>query len=283
MKYGINLLLWTDTLGDDKLPILDLVKKIGYDIAEIPMFDKDRANAAKWGRALDGLGLERTAACACGPDENMISADPKKRRGGIDANKAVLDCCAAAGCTTLAGNAASAIGVFTGAGPSADEWKWAAEGMREVAEHAASVGVRIAMEALNRFEAYFINCAADGLRFVHAVDHPACGMMYDTFHANIEEKDPARAITSLRDVLYHVHISENERGTPGAGAVRWAETFDALHAIGYNGNMVVEAFGAALPKLVAATKIWRCLYDTEEQLATDALAFMKREVEKRRA
>jgi len=103
-------------------------------------------------------------------------------------------------------------------------------------------------------------------------------MMYDTFHAHIEEKSIAAAIRTLGDLIVHVHISENDRSTPGQGAVRWDENFDTLHAVGYNNLMVVEAFGLALDKLVAATKIWRRMYDSEEQLARDGLAFMKSQV-----
>ena len=281
MNFGINLLLWTDTLSQDKFYLLDMAKDIGFDVVELPMFDKDVANAAKWGKKLDELGLLRSGTCAYGPDDNMISQDAKVRRQGIDTNKAILDCCAAAGCTVMAGNSASSLGVFSGSPPTDDEFKWAVEGMQEVAEHAQKVNVKIGMEALNRFEAYFVNCAADGLKFVKAVNHPYFGMMYDTFHSHMEEKNIPNAIRSLKDVLVHVHISECDRSTPGKGNVRWQETFDTLHEIGYNSFLVVEAFGMALPKLAAATKIWRRMYDTELQLATDALTFMKAEVAKR--
>jgi D-psicose/D-tagatose/L-ribulose 3-epimerase len=154
--------------------------------------------------------------------------------------------------------------------------------MREAAEHAKKTGVTLAVEALNRFECYFLNCAADTSRFVGEVNHPSCRMMYDTFHANIEEKNIGEAIRTAAPFLGHVHISENDRSTPGQGNVRWAENFDAIGASGYNGWMVVEAFGLALPSIAAATKIWRRMYQSEEQLARDALAFMKSEVSKRR-
>jgi D-psicose/D-tagatose/L-ribulose 3-epimerase len=105
--------------------------------------------------------------------------------------------------------------------------------------------------------------------------------MYDTFHSHIEEKNTKEAIRALKDCLVHVHISENDRSTPGAGNVRWDETFDALKEIGYNGTLVIEAFGLALEKLVPATKIWRRMYQSERQLAADGLNFMKAEVAKR--
>ena len=199
----------------------------------------------------------------------------------MEGNKAALDCAAAAGCETLCGPYHSALGYFTGAGPTADEWKWGVESMCQVAEHAGKVKVTLGIEYLNRFECYLLNTAADGARFVRDVGHPRCKMMYDTFHSNIEEKSTPAAIRALKDCLGHVHISENDRSTPGQGNIRWAENFDTLHEIGYDNLIVIEAFGLALDKIVAATKIWRRMYQSERQLATDGLRFMKQEVAKR--
>ena len=282
MRFGMNLLMWTDTLNDEALAYLEELKEIGFDIVEVPVFDLDNMdNYTRWNKRFDELGLARTGTAIRGPEENMISADPAVRRQGIDANKRNLDCCAAMGCEVMAGPFHSALGEFSGAGPSEDEWKWGVEGMREAAEHAEKVGVRLVVEYLNRFECYFLNTAADGARFVGEVNHPSCQMMYDTFHSHIEEKNTPAAIRALKGCLGHVHVSENDRSTPGQGNVRWAETFDTLHEIGYDGTMVVEAFGLALEKLIPATKIWRRMYQSERQLATDALAFMKSEVAKR--
>ncbi len=281
MRFGMNLLMWTDTLTDEMLPLLDQLKEIGYDAIEVPVFDNDLDNYAKWGKRFDELGLSRTGTSVRGPDENQISPDKAVRRKGIDGNKLTLDCCAAAGCEVMAGPFHSALGHFSGKGPTDDEWKWGVESMREVAEHAETVGVTLGVEYLNRFECYFLNTAADGARFCDEVGHPRCKMMYDTFHAHIEEKSVPEAIRTLKDHLVHVHISENDRSTPGQGNVRWDANFDTLKEVGYDGILVIEAFGLALEKLVAATKIWRRMYDSEIQLATDGLKFMKAEVAKR--
>ncbi len=147
--------------------------------------------------------------------------------------------------------------------------------MRHNAENAAAAGVMLGVEYLNRFECYLLNSVADTVRFVREVDHPNCRMMYDTFHANIEEKDVVQAIRDCAPYTVHVHISENDRSTPGQGHVPWDETFKTLKETGYDGWMVIEAFGLALPELAAATKIWRRMYRSEEQLARDGLAFMK--------
>lgn len=274
MKYGMNLLLWSGEVSDSLFPVIEQLRKVGYDGVELPIFNLDLDYAAI-GRRLDDLGLGRTGVTIRGEGDNPISPDPAIRQRGVENNKRTLDVCAAAGIETLVGPYHSALGFFSGAGRTPDEWKWGIESMRATAEHAGQVGVKLGVEWLNRFECYFLNCAADTAEFVRAVDHPACGMMYDTFHANIEEKCVRSSIAAGGDKLFHVHISENDRSTPGQGGVNWKKNFDAIREVGYDGWMVVEAFGLALPEIAAATKIWRRMYKDEITLASDALAFMK--------
>ena len=276
MKFGMNLLLWSGDLTDELVPVLEKLKSMGYDGVELPIFDADPAKFAKWGKRLDEIGLERTAVTVRTPDTNPISPDAKVRAAGVAGNKLALECCEAAGAKLICGPYHSAIGEFTGKGPTADEWKWGVDTMRQTAEHAKTHGVTLGVEYLNRFECYLLNSAADTVRFVREVDHPNCRMMYDTFHANIEEKNPAEAIKSCAEYTVHIHISENDRSTPGQGNVPWDATFEALKEIGYDGWLMIEAFGLALPELAAATKIWRKMYQSEEQLARDGLAFMKK-------
>jgi D-psicose/D-tagatose/L-ribulose 3-epimerase len=281
MQFGMNLLLWTDHLHDGMLPVLEQLKKIGYDGVEVPIFSPDEKLYAEWGMRLDDLGFRRTVVTIRTEADNPISPDAKVRAAGIDATKRTLDSCKALGAESMCGPYHSALGLFSGAGPTKDEWKWGVDSMRAVAEHAKLVDVMLAVEYLNRFETYFLTCAADTARFIAEVNHPNCRMMYDTFHANIEEKGIADAIRTAAPYTVHVHISENDRSTPGEGHVAWKETFDTLNEVGYDGWMVVEAFGLALPEISAATKIWRRMYKSEEQLATDALKFMKTEASRR--
>ncbi len=276
MKFGMNLLLWSGDLTDAMLPVVEQLKKMGYDGVELPIFDPDPKKFAQWGKRLDEIGLARTAVTIRTAADNPISPDPKVRAAGSDAMKRALECCRAAGAETLCGPYHSAIGEFSGKGPTADEWKWGVDSMRTCAENAAGAGVMLGVEYINRFECYFLNTADDTVRFVRDVNHPSCRMMYDTFHANIEEKSAAEAIRACAPYTVHVHISENDRSTPGAGQIAWDETFKTLKETGYDGWMVIEAFGLALPELAAATKIWRRMYQSEEQLARDGLAFMKK-------
>jgi D-psicose/D-tagatose/L-ribulose 3-epimerase len=281
MRYGMNLFLWTDALTEEIRPLLEDIKQMGFDAVEIPVFETDRKKYSAMGKILDQIGLARTGCTVRGAEDNPMSADPAVRRKGVEANKVAAECAAAAGCETLIGPYHSGLGYFSGAGPTADEWKWAVEGMRQVAEHAETCKINLGLEYLNRFECYLLNTAADGVRFCREVNHPRCKMMYDTFHSHIEEKNTPQAIRAVKDWVIHVHISENDRSTPGAGNVRWNETFDTLHEIGYNNLMVIEAFGLALKNLIPATKIWRRMYQNERQLAVDGLRFMKEQVAKR--
>jgi D-psicose/D-tagatose/L-ribulose 3-epimerase len=277
MKYGMNLLLWTSHVTEEHRPVLEMLKKQGYDGVELPIFELDTAHYQKVGKWLDDLGLQRTAVTCRGVDDNPAAGDAKVRSAGVANNKKVLDCCQAVGATILAGPYHSALGHFTGTGATPDEWKNAVDSMRQVAEHAEKTKVTLAVEYLNRFECYLLTNAVDTARFCKEVNHPRARMMYDTFHANIEEKHIPTAIKACKDYTVHVHISENDRGTPGQGHVEWKASFDTLKETGYDGWFVVEAFGLALPALAAATKIWRKMFDSEEQLSRDALAFMKSE------
>ena len=175
------MLLWCDTLEESIVPVLEQIKAIGYDAVEIPIFENDVAKHAAWGKRLDALGLARTGVTIRLPGNNPISPDAAERRAGVEGTKAALDCAAAAGCEALVGPFHSALGHFTGKGPTADEWKWGVDSMRQVAEHAGKVNVTLGVEYLNRFECYFLNTAADGARFCRDVNHPRCKMMYDTF------------------------------------------------------------------------------------------------------
>jgi D-psicose/D-tagatose/L-ribulose 3-epimerase len=273
----MNMLLWsTDVSGREYDETFAMLKDTGFDGVEIPIFDREVDKYAELGRRLDDLGLERLAVSARGPDDNPISADPAVRAEAVAATRANLDSAAALGAPLICGPLGAPLGVFSGGPPTEEENARAVGYLREVAPYAGERGVTIVLEYLNRFEMYLTNTAADLAALVRAVDHPHCRMMYDTFHAHIEERDPRAALQECKDVLVHVHLSESDRSTPGAGQVAWETTFAALGEIGYDGWVVIEAFGDSLPELAGATKIWRRMFESEEQLARDGAAFIRR-------
>ena len=275
MQYGMNLLLWTTDLDESQFYLLEKIKNFGYDGVEIPIFNLDVDRFKAIGAKCDELGLERTAVTVSTAEENPISPDPAIRQAAVERLKLAVDCCAAAGAFHLCGPFHSALGEFSGAGRTDDEWNAGKEVLAQVADHAKANKVTMVLEYLNRFECYFLNCAEDTARFCREVGHTHLKMMYDTFHANIEEKCLAGAIKECADQTVHVHISENDRSTPGEGNVDWKTSWDTLKETGFDGPFVVEAFGLALPDLAAATKIWRRMYPSEDHLCENALKFMK--------
>lgn len=276
VKYGMNMLLWTSDISDEHMPLFGQLKEIGYDGVELPIFDIDDAKFSRIGEELKKNELGATAVTVCAEDANPISPDAAVRKAATDHLKRAVDMCVASGATHLCGPIHSTLGQFSGSGPSDDEWNWCKDVLSEVGDHAKDNDVTLVVEYLNRFECYFLNTAADAARFCREVNHPNVRTMYDTFHANIEEKSITEAVRACSDYLVHVHISENDRSTPGAGGVNWDESFAALKDVGYDdGYLMIEAFGLALPDLAAATMIWRRMFETELDLAKQGLAFMK--------
>ena len=229
-----------------------MLKDAGFDGVEIPIFDREVDKYAELGRRLDDIGLEsdrrRCTRCRVttrSPPIRLVRAE------AAAATRANLDSAAALGATIICGPLGAPLGVFSGAPPTAEEKALSVAYLRDVAPYAEERGVTIALEYLSRFEMYLTNTAGDLAALVREVDHPYVRMMYDTFHANIEEKDLRAALLECRDVLVHVHLSESDRSTPGAGQVDWEETFAALHEIGYDGGLRSRRSAARCPSLPA--------------------------------
>jgi D-psicose/D-tagatose/L-ribulose 3-epimerase len=266
MKLGFNLLLWTPHVTLAHEPILRALKKTGYDGVEIPMFEGDPAHYARLGEVLDKLGLERTVVSVLGAGHNPLSPDKAQQAAAAARAKWTIDCTAALGASILGGPMHSELGHFSGSPATAAERKRAISFHMRAGDYAAKHKVTFALEALNRFECYLLNTMEQLAAYVEEVNHPAIAAMYDTFHANIEEKDPVAAIKTIRPHLAHVHISENDRGTPGKGHVPWADTYKALKKGKYDGWLTIEAFGRSMPALAAATRVWRDFAPAPEEV-----------------
>ena len=271
----MNLFVWTMSMDEDMSDTLSFLKTSGFDFVEVPINNTDLSKWERIGRQLRELGLGVQTCTICGPEHSLISPDETIRRASIDYLKQVVDCSQAVGSEILMGPMYAGFKEFTGRPATVQEWNWSVTGMREVAEYAQEQGVTLAIEYLNRFEIYLLTCANDLVRYVEAVDHPNCRAAFDTFHANMEEKDIADAIRECAPYLVHVQLSENDRSTPGKGHINFNEVFDALQDIGYEGPIAIEAFGPNPPELAAATHVFRPMFDSPEQLAADGLAFIK--------
>lgn len=231
----------------------------GYHGAEVPVNEANDADLAWLRRTLHTHGLGATAVGFAVAGANPLAADAQERRAAVDHLGRLAEKTASIGANLLAGPLHSAFGVFTEQPPTADERARCIEVLHAAGERAGRVGVRLAIEPLNRFESYFLNTAGDCDSLVRAVNHPSVVSALDTHHAHIEENDLIAAIHASVRSLSHVQLSENHRGTPGTGQVPFDRVLQALDEIGYDGWLVIEAFSRHEPDFANALRIWRPL------------------------
>jgi D-psicose/D-tagatose/L-ribulose 3-epimerase len=276
---GITTWIWTSPLSVDKLKdIAPHVKKMGFDLLEIPVespTDLDYATAAP---LLKDLGLQTSVCAAMSPDRDLIHADESIRTNAITYVRHCVDAARTLGSTNVVGPLYSAVGRTWQ--QTADERKkdldLLVSELTELAQYAHERGVVLCVEPLNRFETSFLNLASQAIEVVDRVDHPGCGLLLDTFHMNIEERSVGEAIRSAGKRLKHLHACENDRGAPGSGHVPWTEVADACRAIGYTGPAVIESFTSAVRSIARAAAIWRPLAETQDGLAEDGLRHLRK-------
>ncbi|MBI3278604.1 MAG: sugar phosphate isomerase/epimerase [Acidobacteria bacterium] len=275
MKYGVNTLLWTAAFDVSHLPLFDALKRHGFDGVEIARFDFADFPSAAVRRRLENTGLECTFCSALTGDLNLVSGDAAVRRRAREFLLAGIQTTAEIGARMFSGPFCAPVGYKPGRRRSGDEWKWAVEELQSLGPALEQYEVTLAIEPLNRFETYFLNTAADAVALSEAVGNVRVGILMDTFHANIEEKDLGRALRECGRHLKHVHTCENDRGIPGSGHVEWNALKAALEEIGYDGWLVIESFAGGIPEIAAATCIWRDLAPSSEAIAYEGLAFLK--------
>jgi len=272
LRTGINLLLYTLHVTSEHFPIMERVRRMGYSGVEFPLNEGDAAHYRSLRREIDNQGLACTAALVEDPAASAISADPAARQASLDRLRWGIEMASILGASVLNGEFHTPPSPARA--PTAGDRKRAADVYRQAAEFAGTAGLQLAIECLNRFESPFLSTIADGRALVKQVDHPNFRMMYDTFHAHIEEKAPGRSLREAADSIIHIHISENDRGTPGSGQVRWTETFQALKAIGYDDWLVIEAFSRNVEDMATAMRLWRDPAANADELCAQGLRFM---------
>ncbi|GIK56867.1 MAG: sugar phosphate isomerase/epimerase [Chloroflexi bacterium] len=278
MKIGINTWVWTAPLTTERLEkLLPCIAEMGFDWIEFPL---EGIGDFHYGRAAElvrdyGLGVSTCAAM--GPDRDLVHPDTAVQKSGLAYIQQAIKATQAIGATNLVGPIYSAVGRTwqATADERARDLDTLARHLRSLAAYAADHGVVLGIEPLNRFETSFINTHEQAIELIDRVDHPACRIMLDTFHMNIEEKSIGAAIRVTGKRLCHLHACENDRGVPGSGHVPWNEVAGALHDIGYDGPVVIESFTAEVQSIAKAAAIWRKLAPSQDALAAEGLAFLQ--------
>ena len=274
VKIGMDMRLWGAATGVEQLPVLETLASQGYQGVEIPVCGQGRSTLKLLRAVLDELELAVTTSVRLPAQANPLSPDASTRRAAVEYLCARVDESATLGSHLLCGGFFQAQGVFSGKPPSDREWEWSRSCLREVVEYAAGMGITLALEFQSRFDAYLINTAADAVRMCRDVGLGNIGVLYNTFHAHVEEFNPARALPAAGENLVHVCLSESHRGELGRGQVQWRETFATLDFLDYSGWLMVQAL-AVNGDSAAPENIWRNSFDSREQLSADAIQLIQ--------
>ena len=276
MKYGVNMMVWTTRVNESHAELFSRIRAWGFEGVELFVSPQEPADMPAVRKMLEDNYLECTTCIALPRECHLVSPEPEMRARGVEFLKTCVDRAAELGARLICGPMYAGLGVMTGRRRTAEEWKWAVEGLQLVAQYARKCQVLVCLEPLNRFETYFLNTLEDAARLVHDIGAPNVKIVFDTFHANIEERHPAEAVRSVAKELGHVHISENDRGVPGTGHNDWQGVLKALKVIRYDGWMMIESFAQPEPKLAAAAAIWRDIAPSGDELALEGLRFIRR-------
>ncbi len=274
---GVNAWVWVSPPTDAALVgLAPKVKAMGFDLIELPVEMPGEWDPARIAGVLGEQGLGASVCLAMGPDRDL-TADAATARSTQAYVRHCVDAAAALGGGVVAGPLYAPVGKTwqMDAAERAATVDRLVEGLRPLADHAGERGVRLGVEPLNRFETSFINTAEQVMEVVERVDSPALGVLLDTFHMNIEEKDQAAAIRLVGDRLVHVHACGNDRGAPGADHIAWDAIAAALRETGYDGAIVIESFTPANRTIARAAAIWRPLAESQDALAAEGLAFLR--------
>jgi D-psicose/D-tagatose/L-ribulose 3-epimerase len=275
---GVSTWVWTSPLSDPDLE--RLVSRIGgwgFDLIELPIEQPDDWDPGRAAALTAAAGLGTTTCAVMTPDRDLTTTDRALTASTQAYLRQCVEIAAAVGASVVAGPMYAPVGRVWQL-EAGDRMRTVArliEALRPVADHAARHEVRLALEPLNRYETSLVNTVEQAMDVIEGVASPALGVCLDTFHLNIEEKDPAAAAAMAAGHIAHVQACGTDRGTPGADRFDWDRFAGALADASYTGPVCIESFTAYNASIARAASIWRPLAATQDALAVDGLAFLR--------
>lgn len=241
---AVNTWVWTSPLTDDTLPALAAkAAAFGYGALELPLESVGDWSPARARAVLDEHELTAVVVGAMGPGRSLLA-----ERGDVAQTQAYL-----AACIDAAGTLGARVVAGPFYAPTGVAWRMdAAERARTIDElrqnlapvvaRAQDAGITLAVEPLNRYETSVINTVEQALDALGPLLGPALGLALDTYHLNIEEKNPAEAIRQAGSAIAHVQVCGSDRGAVGADHTDWPAILSALDDVGYDGMLGLESF-----------------------------------------
>lgn len=278
IDFGVSTWLWESPFSTKSSHLFSKIKKLGYDLVEIPIEDPNLIDPKELKKALLDNGLKVSICGAFGPTKDLTHTDPIVHQQCFDYLEHCFELCNILDVGFLAGPIYAAVGKARLVSPEQRkiEWDLAVTNLHKVCTMAEGHELCIALEPLNRFESDMVNTAVDVMRLVTDINHGAARVLLDGFHMTIEEKNIRQAINTVGDKLIHVQVSENHRGVPGTGITPWNDFKLGLDDINYSGGLVIESFTPEIKELAAAVCIWKTMAESQDEFARQGLEFLKR-------
>jgi D-psicose/D-tagatose/L-ribulose 3-epimerase len=277
VKFGVSTWLWTSPFTKDTEKLFPRIKEMGFDAVEIPIEDPSLIDVKSLKSALRSNDLSGIVCGAFGPTRDLTSDDPSFHKTCFSYLLSCFEIAQAINAGFVAGPMYSAVGKarLVSAEQKKIEWERAVKNLTKVCIMAQDHGLKIALEPLNRFESDLVNTAADVMKMISDINHPAAHVLLDGFHMNIEEADMECAVKTVGEKLIHVQVSDSHRGTPGTGQTNWDKLKRGLEAIQYSGVISIESFTPDVKELAGAVCIWRPLAESQDSLASEGLSFLR--------
>ena len=238
--YRYSMTQWI--VGNEDIEYsFERLKRFGYDgiefAAEPYTLDMDRCL-----RLMSKYDLICTSLCGIFSDErDLTSRDGEAAERAIKYIRDSVDFAVRVGAAHMIVVPSPVGRTELPAGHTYEEmWGNAIRNIRRAADYAQQKGVRLCIEAINRYETYFVNTLTKAYALVREIDHPAVGIMADMFHMSIEENNIGRSLRMIADRLIHVHIADNTREAAGLGSTDFKDMLYVLRDIGYDGPLTME-------------------------------------------
>ena len=278
MKLGLHCYLFTERWSDDCLDILDKARDLGAECFEVVVGDDIEFTPQRTRRRAETLGLTLTVGPGgLWPAECDLSADESADRAkSLAWHCRQIDLAAELGAVAYTGALYGHPGMVKRRVPPPDEYPRTAEGLRRLAEHAASRGVTLAVEPMSHFRTHIANTPEQIMQLVALADHPNLGVLLDTYHLITEVRDFGAAIRTVGSRLWGLHACENDRGVPGDGLVPWDQVFAALCDIAFDGYVLLEAYNSTLGDFAYRRGMFHDVCPDGEEFARTGLAFVRR-------
>ena len=277
MTYGLNTFLFQSPFTNESFHLIRKFKDWGFDSIEIAIEDIGHVDPSLLKKALDDSGMVCGSVCAAlGPGRDLRGSESDQNTA-LDYMKGLLDIMPVFGSPVLVGPLYSAVGR---AEPRDDDeykrqWDIVVKNLALLSSYAGDRNIKLAIEPLNRYETDFINTCSQAMKLVNDIGHNAAGLLLDTYHMNIEEKNSAAALREAGNKLFHFHACGCDRGTPGNDHINWKDITAAIKEINYDGSVVIESFTTDVKVIAKAASIWRDFEPSKEDIAVKGVKFLK--------